>query len=80
MQNGGRNSKSPEKDHVNEVVKYYNHFIHSFVHSSMVLQPFIGPLPFVQFLNPIHSWYRIKAVKVLCYKPESRGFETQWVE
>jgi hypothetical protein len=29
--------------------------IHSFIHSSMALQPFVGPRPIFQFRNPIHS-------------------------
>jgi hypothetical protein len=27
------------------------HFIHSFIHSSMDLQPFVGPWPLLQFRN-----------------------------
>jgi hypothetical protein len=77
MQNGVRNPKSPVKDHVKEVVQYYYHFVHSFIHPSMVLQPFIGPLPLVQFRNPVHSWWGQAVVTTLCYKPKNRGFESR---
>jgi hypothetical protein len=33
----------------------FGRFIHSFLHSSMTLQTFLGPWPLFQFRDPIHS-------------------------
>jgi hypothetical protein len=43
--------------HIHYHYEYFTHFLFllSLKYSSVALQPFIGPWPLFQFLNPIHS-------------------------